>query len=125
MSSAAAAPLSGSRTARTTWAPAAAKARAVSRPRPVLAPVTTATRPVWSGISAVVQCTVTFCILPQIHHIAHPRIHSSPGVRCQESHSQGQYARCRTTELGHPFHLEAGSCANLFLLQPWLFHFST
>ena len=35
----------------------AANARAVSRPRPPLAPVTTAVRPVWSGMSVVFQGT--------------------------------------------------------------------
>ena len=48
-------PLSTLRTASTTDAPRAASALAVSSPRPVLAPVTTATRPVWSGMSSVVQ----------------------------------------------------------------------
>src|SRR3546814_4746585 len=39
----------------TTCAPAPASAFAVSSPSPPLAPVTTATRPAWSGMSAVVQ----------------------------------------------------------------------
>ena len=46
-----------SRTARTTWAPAAPSARAASKPMPLLAPVMTKVRPVWSGRSA----TVHFC----------------------------------------------------------------
>ncbi len=51
----AASPLSWLRTAITTSAPAPASASAVSRPRPVFDPVITATRPDWSGMSAVVQ----------------------------------------------------------------------
>ena len=45
----------GERQAITTVAPLAARAFAVSRPRPLLAPVTRATRPDWSGMAAVVQ----------------------------------------------------------------------
>ncbi|GGM11256.1 hypothetical protein GCM10011594_34030 [Nakamurella endophytica] len=41
-----------SRTASTTRAPLAANSRAVTRPMPLLAPVTTTVRPVWSGMSA-------------------------------------------------------------------------
>ena len=44
-------PLSRSRTARTTWAPAPASARAAARPMPLLAPVTITVRPVMSGMS--------------------------------------------------------------------------
>src|SRR6056297_1193029 len=54
----AASPFSRLRTAITTSAPAPASASAVSRPRPVLAPAITATRPVWSAMSAVVQGVV-------------------------------------------------------------------
>ena len=36
----------------TTWAPLATSARVVTRPSPPLAPVITATRPVWSGMSS-------------------------------------------------------------------------
>ena len=56
---AAALPLSVSRTARTTWAPAPASARAVARPMPLLAPVTITLRPVMSGISLVVQVVMS------------------------------------------------------------------
>ena len=42
-------PFSTVRTASTTRAPAAARRSAASRPVPLLAPVTTASRPVWSG----------------------------------------------------------------------------
>ena len=49
------APRSWSRQATTTWAPALATARAVSNPSPLLAPVTTITRPVSGGMSAVVH----------------------------------------------------------------------
>ena len=55
-----ASPLSSLRTASTTWAPAAASARAVSSPRPVDAPVTTATLPLRStpsSTSSVVVCS--------------------------------------------------------------------
>ena len=48
-------PLSRLRTARTTRAPLAARAAAVSYPSPVLAPVTIAVRPHWSGMSATVH----------------------------------------------------------------------
>ena len=50
MSRAAASPLATDRTASTTDAPAAASRRAVSRPIPLFAPVTTASLPVWEGI---------------------------------------------------------------------------
>ena len=50
--------LSRLRAAITTWAPAPARARAVSRPRPLLAPVTTAMRPVKSGMLLVVHGNV-------------------------------------------------------------------
>src|SRR5437588_8516741 len=45
-------PLASSRQARTRFAPRAASSLATMRPRPLLAPVTTAMRPLWSGISA-------------------------------------------------------------------------
>src|SRR4051794_30268473 len=47
--------LAGSRAARTTCAPAPASASAVWKPSPPFAPVTTAVRPVWSGMSLSVQ----------------------------------------------------------------------
>src|SRR5882762_2055802 len=55
MRAAAALPLSVSRTASTTDAPRAARTRAVSNPRPVFAPVTTASRPRWPGTSSLVH----------------------------------------------------------------------
>src|SRR5713101_1356856 len=55
MQAAARLPLSVSRTASTTDAPRAARARAVSNPRPVFAPVTTASRPRWPGTSPLVH----------------------------------------------------------------------
>src|SRR6056297_3227075 len=58
----AASPLSRLRTAITTSAPAPASASAVSRPRPVLAPVITATPPVWSGMWAVLQGLVVILL---------------------------------------------------------------
>ena len=51
-------PRFGSRQASTTRAPFAARARAVSKPMPLFAPVTTATRPLWSGMSEWLQSTV-------------------------------------------------------------------
>ncbi len=51
----AASPLAWSRQASTTSAPARASANAVSKPRPLLAPVTTAMRPERSGMSLVVH----------------------------------------------------------------------
>src|SRR5438876_3639246 len=52
---AASAPFSALRTARTTRAPARASSRAAKKPMPLLAPVTTATRPCWLEISAAVH----------------------------------------------------------------------
>ena len=46
-------PLSRLRTARTTWAPAAASAVAAARPMPLLAPVTMTVVPVMSGMLEV------------------------------------------------------------------------
>jgi hypothetical protein len=51
----AASALPWSRAAITTWPPLRASSLATSSPRPPLAPVTTATRPDWSGMSAAVQ----------------------------------------------------------------------
>ena len=48
-------PFSMSRTARTTDAPRAARTWAVSNPRPVFAPVTTASRPCWPGTLSLVH----------------------------------------------------------------------
>jgi hypothetical protein len=48
-------PLSSSRTASTTCAPCRASSRAVARPRPLLAPVTTTVRPFRSGILSAVH----------------------------------------------------------------------
>jgi hypothetical protein len=48
-------PFSMSRTASTTDAPRAARTWAVSNPRPVFAPVTTASRPCWRGTSSLVH----------------------------------------------------------------------
>jgi hypothetical protein len=48
-------PFSVLRTARTTRAPARASSRAVTRPRPLEAPVTTTVRPDWSASSAAVH----------------------------------------------------------------------
>lgn len=45
------------RTATTTSAPRAASSRAATSPSPLVAPVTTAVRPVWSGMSSKVQFT--------------------------------------------------------------------
>ena len=53
--SAAAAPFCRLRQAISTVAPARASSRAVTSPSPLLAPVTTAVRPDWSGIWSVVQ----------------------------------------------------------------------
>ena len=61
--STAAAPRSGLRTASTTVAPWAASCRAVSRPSPEFAPVTIATRPVWSGMSASLHTPSWFIVL--------------------------------------------------------------
>ena len=55
MRAAACLPFSMLRTARTTVAPCSASIRAVSNPSPVLAPVTIATRPCWSGMCCSVQ----------------------------------------------------------------------
>lgn len=55
MRAAACSPFSTLRTASTTDAPRSASALAVSYPSPVLAPVTTATRPRWSGMFVVVH----------------------------------------------------------------------
>ena len=55
MRAAARLPFSVSRTASTTDAPRAARTRAVSNPRPVFAPVTTASRPCWPGTSSLVH----------------------------------------------------------------------
>src|SRR3546814_18339017 len=55
MLAAAASALASLRLGITTCAPAPASAFAVFRPSPPLAPVTTATRTAWSGMSAVVQ----------------------------------------------------------------------
>ena len=61
----AAAAFAWSRAAITTWAPAPASARAVSRPRPPLAPVTTATRPRGRGCRqpsrSCLSCVVNEC----------------------------------------------------------------
>ena len=54
-SSAACCPRFGSRHASTTCAPAAASDLTASSPMPLLAPVTTIVRPVWSGMSLAVQ----------------------------------------------------------------------
>src|SRR5215831_20762267 len=58
MRAAARSPFSVSRTASTTDAPRAARTRAVSNPRPVFAPVTTASRPCWPGTSPLVHLAV-------------------------------------------------------------------
>src|SRR5258705_4446247 len=58
MRAAARLPLSVSRTASTTDAPRAARTRAVSNPRPVFAPVITASRPCWPGTSSLVHLAV-------------------------------------------------------------------
>src|ERR1700724_3741934 len=55
MPSATACPLTGLRTASTTWAPAWASASAVALPSPLVAPVTMNVLPVKSGRSAAVQ----------------------------------------------------------------------
>ena len=54
-------PLAGSRTARTTFAPAAASARALASPMPLEAPVTTTTRPVRSG--SAVESSLSFAMV--------------------------------------------------------------
>ncbi len=59
MRSSASAPLAWSRQARTTWAPAPASARAVWKPRPLFAPVTTAVRSASRGMSSVVHAAMT------------------------------------------------------------------
>src|SRR5439155_8328244 len=51
----ASAPFSALRTAGATRAPARAGSRAAKKPMPLLAPVTTAVRPCWSGMSAAVH----------------------------------------------------------------------
>src|SRR5437773_2205445 len=51
----ASAPFSALRTASTTRAPARESSRAAQKPMPLLAPVTTAVRPCWLGISAAVH----------------------------------------------------------------------
>jgi hypothetical protein len=43
------------RQASTTLAPRRASSRALTSPRPLLAPVTTAVRPLWSGICSLVH----------------------------------------------------------------------
>ncbi len=75
MAAAARLPLSVSRTASTTDAPRAARTRAVCNPRPVSAPVTTASRPCWPGTSPLAQValmvppdpllTMTYDLAPQ------------------------------------------------------------
>jgi hypothetical protein len=55
MLAAAASPFEVVRHAMITEAPWAARSRAVHAPSPLLAPVTTKVRPVWSGMSAAVQ----------------------------------------------------------------------
>ena len=52
---AASSPLAVLRTARITRAPLPASSRAAERPMPLLAPVMTYVRPVWSGMSVAVQ----------------------------------------------------------------------
>src|SRR5439155_3678204 len=54
----ASAPFSALRTARTTRAPARESSRAAKKPMPLFAPVTTAARPCWSGMSAAVNLSV-------------------------------------------------------------------
>ncbi|OAR25684.1 hypothetical protein A8W25_08990 [Streptomyces sp. ERV7] len=48
-------PLASLRQARITWAPLRASSRAVTSPMPLFAPVTTAVRPLWSGMSLALQ----------------------------------------------------------------------
>ncbi len=55
MVAAASSPFSVLRQARTTWAPTRASSRAVTRPNPLLAPVTMTVRPANEGRSAAVQ----------------------------------------------------------------------
>src|SRR5262249_15369528 len=56
----AACPFCRLRQAITTWAPRCASSRAVLRPRPLLAPVTIAVRPLWSGICSLLQVLPMF-----------------------------------------------------------------
>src|SRR5260221_11775706 len=58
MRAAARLPFSVSRTASTTDAPRPARTWAVSNPRPVFAPVTTASQPCWPGTSPLVHLAV-------------------------------------------------------------------
>src|SRR4029077_12516234 len=53
-------PLTVSRQASATFAPLRASSRAVESPRPLLAPVTIAVRPVWSGICSLVHLLISF-----------------------------------------------------------------
>ena len=59
MVAAASSPLPVLRHARTTWAPTRASSRAVTRPNPLLAPVTMTVRPANDGKSAAVQLMPT------------------------------------------------------------------
>ena len=76
MRAAARLPFSVSRTASTTDAPRAARTRAVSNPRPVFAPVTTASRPCWPGTSSLVH--FAFMIPPDPLHL-NPNLISGSG----------------------------------------------
>ena len=67
MRAAARLPFSVSRTASTTDAPRAARTRAVSNPRPVFAPVTTASRPCWPGTSSLVHFAFMIPPDPLLH----------------------------------------------------------
>src|SRR5204863_8789997 len=61
----ASAPLARFRQAITTVAPWRASSRAAARPRPLLAPVTIAVRPVWSGICPLLHSSL-IAVLPSI-----------------------------------------------------------
>jgi hypothetical protein len=85
----AASPFWMSRQASTTLAPARASSRAATSPMPLLAPVTIAVRPVWSGICSVLHFAL----------IASPRVWGRPPqgtsaiFRCGRSHGRNVFRR--------------------------------
>src|SRR4051794_22553003 len=80
--SAASSPFAVLRHATITRAPARASSRAVARPRPLFAPVTTARRPAWSGIRSAVHFTASASLrggsavdgVQQGPHLAHAQV---------------------------------------------------
>src|SRR4051794_40619898 len=103
MSATAAATFSWLRAAITTWAPAAASARAVSRPSPPLAPVTTAVRPSCEGMSATVHAIMrllTECSFSQeFYHVTEAEVAPADDVRPQAAPVDQRAQRARRQAL--------------------------